>query len=923
MAARGINHRRLAVAVLGQALLTAARRANQALDPCVCRDSWTSSDGGNCGSTQYGCPAQACDDDNDTWCLVANAPCATEVDDEWEWAYCTPTVNPTPSPTTASPSVDPTANPTANPTATPTAFPTATPTANPTPNPTAYPTANPTPTPTVNPTPNPTVNPTPNPTVNPTPNPTANPTANPTPNPTAFPPTPPPTSPPTPPPVQSTGHRCGTDWLDANSRCGPPCLSPEDCMVGENCFAGLLAGPCETGFPTVFPTVFPSAFPSGNIPTTLPSVAYLAPTTAPAIFPTFTTAAMIEPTVSPTFSPAVAGSVPAIFIRMHGDLEALSALGQLALANAIVAMLQTTTGVTIDPAHVAVRLTPDADAIMATVYCSHGSGISIKASHAMATVATAVPLVISNGLAFPITECFAGHASYAPTTSDLTAAPTAAPIALVSSSDDSAGNNSSFGISGDVIAGLVFAIIIVIGMAGVAKMYTKKRKRHRDSCIVPVVRPLEQQVNTVDQDSPPHTPPLVSNPVWKGGDELRLNGPFDTEEAAPLYEWLGWSRNISTPNASLLRSMDGVADRPSVSVSADPDPYSQLAACQTEQPQTKLSTDPGCYSVLGPRQPETPQPTGKDILVRRMTRVEENSYMELQRGRRSTASNAADGDYAQLKSRSVGITSNDSYEAASVMPARSVTPGQQLVDINVVPGHGKPRRSSPDGFSDDGDSDDDAGQPVPRMPRVLYDGHECASVPKRMLEPDSRGLARLTPVYTHVPAYREKVTSDPEYAEVDAELGGSDELGSSVFAAPNAINTSAALQQYDSTDTISLCQYDNADAIAALQISEEQDDNPGDDDADTISLCQYDNADAIAALQIPKEQDNNADTISLRQYDNVDAISEDLQDLPIAPLPGLRTPALTPRTSSASKLQEMISADSPDLDYAQPQRKVA
>ena len=45
-------------------------------------------------------------------------------------------------------------------------------------------------------------------------------------------------------------QRCGVDWFDANGRCSPSCAAPEDCMAGENCFAAVDPGPCETKSPS-------------------------------------------------------------------------------------------------------------------------------------------------------------------------------------------------------------------------------------------------------------------------------------------------------------------------------------------------------------------------------------------------------------------------------------------------------------------------------------------------------------------------------------------------------------------------------------------------------------------------------------------------------------------------------------------------
>ena len=39
--------------------------------------------------------------------------------------------------------------------------------------------------------------------------------------------------------------RCGTAWLDANSRCGTPCASDEDCNNGERCYAQLEIDVCD------------------------------------------------------------------------------------------------------------------------------------------------------------------------------------------------------------------------------------------------------------------------------------------------------------------------------------------------------------------------------------------------------------------------------------------------------------------------------------------------------------------------------------------------------------------------------------------------------------------------------------------------------------------------------------------------------
>ena len=88
---------------------TSRMRRQDELPACVCRESWTSDDGGSCGSPQQGCPNEACDGfgESATWCSVANSPCREEEldddDDDYddfpgntpppsgnEWAFCTP-----------------------------------------------------------------------------------------------------------------------------------------------------------------------------------------------------------------------------------------------------------------------------------------------------------------------------------------------------------------------------------------------------------------------------------------------------------------------------------------------------------------------------------------------------------------------------------------------------------------------------------------------------------------------------------------------------------------------------------------------------------------------------------------------------------------------------------------------------------------
>jgi len=39
--------------------------------------------------------------------------------------------------------------------------------------------------------------------------------------------------------------RCGRDWVDANGRCGTPCLNNEGCENGERCYADLSLDPCS------------------------------------------------------------------------------------------------------------------------------------------------------------------------------------------------------------------------------------------------------------------------------------------------------------------------------------------------------------------------------------------------------------------------------------------------------------------------------------------------------------------------------------------------------------------------------------------------------------------------------------------------------------------------------------------------------
>ena len=57
---------------------------------CTCKRYWSSDDGGRCGSTQYGCPSTACDDNDPiSWCIVDDPNCeSAEIDDGVAWSYC-------------------------------------------------------------------------------------------------------------------------------------------------------------------------------------------------------------------------------------------------------------------------------------------------------------------------------------------------------------------------------------------------------------------------------------------------------------------------------------------------------------------------------------------------------------------------------------------------------------------------------------------------------------------------------------------------------------------------------------------------------------------------------------------------------------------------------------------------------------------
>eukprot|EP00662_Eupelagonemidae_sp_cell21_P007351 gene7351-biopygen72411 len=83
--------------------------------PCRCSAEWSSPrDGGNC-ELQYGCPAQACDNDGSPWCVAETSPCIGE-EQEANWFYCsTVTAAPTARPRVAPPSRRPTTAPSAAP----------------------------------------------------------------------------------------------------------------------------------------------------------------------------------------------------------------------------------------------------------------------------------------------------------------------------------------------------------------------------------------------------------------------------------------------------------------------------------------------------------------------------------------------------------------------------------------------------------------------------------------------------------------------------------------------------------------------------------------------------------------------------------------------------------------------------------------
>ncbi len=81
---------------------------------CVCKTAWTSPEDPGCGTTQYGCPQSACDDDSSRWCISSNSGCAQEDASDPGWHYCSapaPTKSPTDSPAD-SPTDAPTASPT-------------------------------------------------------------------------------------------------------------------------------------------------------------------------------------------------------------------------------------------------------------------------------------------------------------------------------------------------------------------------------------------------------------------------------------------------------------------------------------------------------------------------------------------------------------------------------------------------------------------------------------------------------------------------------------------------------------------------------------------------------------------------------------------------------------------------------------------
>jgi hypothetical protein len=470
---------------------------------------------------------------------------------------------------------------------------------------------------------------------------------------------------------------------------------------------------------------------------------------------------------------------------MNGDMAALSTPGQLALSDAIVVMIQTTTGIAIDPDKVVVRLTPDGVEIVATVYFLSGSGVNIDPAHATChAVQNTTIAAISNGVVFPVTECSAGHAVFALATAEPSVAPTEP---LISSRDDD--DNSSNSISTDLTAGIIVAIIL-IGFAVLTKVYVSKGKRHKDPTMNPAVQALGLPVHSQ------HASPHVSNPAWLGqerfGEDVRTC--FSALEAPPLYEWVNSAPNINEADGALFRIMDGATTpscmpSPRASFSADQDSYSRLATRSPEHSQTELSSDPAYSQLAQPEQPQYETLANPDYscLAKRKPKLEpsqhtsvtgehvqrtltrENVYSDLQFGTRPLPLDLAGASYDQLKPdlwqqvvsasaggfdrRGDGAVSEDGceyapvmppreeqspahgsagrgdravlnkgYECAPAMPVSMMDRSEQLVNIDIAPAHSDTHHSSsPD------TSDDDTGQLVPRMsPRVyaLLEEHE-------------------------------------------------------------------------------------------------------------------------------------------------------------------------------------------------------
>ena len=71
-------------------------------------------------------------------------------------------------------------------------------------------------------------------------------------------------------------YRCGITFTDANTKCGTCCFSNGDCPVNERCFANLDDGPCLTTLEPTIPTDSPTLQPSISPVTTT-----LSPTNSP------------------------------------------------------------------------------------------------------------------------------------------------------------------------------------------------------------------------------------------------------------------------------------------------------------------------------------------------------------------------------------------------------------------------------------------------------------------------------------------------------------------------------------------------------------------------------------------------------------------------------------------------------------------